>query len=190
MFIKKIMRKDGVTVVVYEDNGSVFTIKTAEEPKASLLAALLNLRQPLLRNLGIPLQESIAKDYKDISFEPQKRSAAKLEREQVANLFDVCGLVHSFSEKNGESFRILGIFSENTVKTSTMTVAPQGDSFWDGKDPKEFFGFLTPEDMENIKRLLSEAEDFVDGAREQGQLFDTEGNPTEDADNEEDQEAF
>lgn len=190
MFIKKIMRKDGVTVVVYEDNGSVFTIKTAEEPKASLLAALLNLRQPLLRNLGIPLQESIAKDYKDISFEPQKRSAAKLEREQVANLFDVCGLVHSLSEKNGESFRILGILSGNTLKTSGMKIPAQGDLFWEGKEPTEQIEVLTPEDMVNIRTLLTEAESFVDGAREQGQLFDTEGNPTEDADNEEDQEAF
>lgn len=172
MFIKKIMRKDGVTVVVYEDNGSVFQIKTAEEPKASLLSALLKLRDPMLRNFGVALEDSVDKDYKDVAYEDQKKKAAKWERNSFSAMFDMCGLVHSFSEKNGESFRILGIFSENTVKTSTMTVAPQGDSFWDGKDPEDFSGYLTPEDMENIKGLLSEAEDFVSGAREQPELFD------------------
>lgn len=174
MEIKKIMRKDGVTVVVYEDNGSTFTIKTAEDPRSSLLAAMLKLKQPLLRNLGLPLRDSVDKDYKDSAHENIRKSVATSERSMVSDMFTVCGLVHSISEKNGESFRILGIFADNTLKTSGMTVSPQGDKFWDGNDAVDYPDFLTPEDIDNIRKLLAEADAFVCGAREQPELFKEE----------------
>ena len=185
MFIKKILFKDGVTSVSYEDGDQTVTIKSSESPRDSLIMCLEKLKAPLFRNIGIRTRDELEKDYKDVSYADVKTITARTERDAVSVLFDVCGILHDSSEKKGVSFKILALFSngfaKNVVKTSAMFL-PVGES--SETDPEH----LTQEETDTLTALLREAEAFISGAREQGQLFDSEGEPTEEADNEEAEE--
>lgn len=182
MFIKKILFKDGVTSVSYEDGDQTVTIKSSEAPRDGLIMALDKLKAPLFRNLGIPSVVELESDYhKDASYAELRRSVAKQEREAVDLLFGVCGITHGSSEKKGAYFKVLALLGSSIVKTSEMFL-PAGEG---NEDDLEH---LTQDESDAMAALLREAEAFVSGAREQGQLFDAAGNPTEDATNEEAEE--
>ena len=70
-----------------------------------------------------------------------------------------------------------------------MCIPAGGKDYWQGKDPRDFPTDLTPEDRENIDKLMQETVAFIDGAREQMELFDDNGEQTEEADNEDQEES-
>ena len=178
MFIKKIMFKDGVTSVSYEDGDQTVTIKSSEAPRDSLIMALDKLKAPLFRNLGIPSRDDVEKDYADMAYTEVRQSTAKHERSAISVLFGVCGITHGSSEKKGVYFKVLALLGSSIVKTSEMFLPA-------GEENEDDLEHLTQDESDAMVALLREAEAFVAGVREQGQLFDAAGNPTEDATNEE-----
>ena len=189
MDIKKVFSKDGMLNVVYESNGTIYSIKSSDTPKESLSKAMHALKGILLRNLEVVTPDTVEATYADdTSYKDIKRAVARQERMNVFNHYRSTGLSHSFSEQNGDTYRIIGVYETSWglvhISTSPMCTPPQGEIFWTvGNKPTEYPKFLTEDDISAIRAFLAEVEVFVRGEREQKELFDEDGEPTEDADN-------
>ena len=184
MEIKKIIYKKSVLSIIYEDNGSIFSLKTEEDPRQSMLECFDKLRDTLLRAIGVRSPYDADRDYKDLSYTEPRSAAAKVERIAFSKLFAAIGLSYSYSDKTGSQYRIFGTIAGNTIKTPAMGIPAGGKDYWQGKEPRDFPTDLTPEDRENIDKLMQETVAFIDGAREQPELFDEDCNSA--ADTEED----
>lgn len=190
MEIKKAFRKDGVIQITYENNGTIFNIKSSASPKESFGEAMDKLKWILFRNLEVFTPNKVTSDYADnVAYKDVKREVARQERLRVVDHFKAVGLSHSFSEQNGDTYRILGVYKtssgSNPISTCAMTEPESGDSFWmNGQNlPTEYPKFLTPEDMQAINEFMLQVEEFIKGEREQKELFTDDGDPTTDADN-------
>lgn len=183
MFIKKAVSKDGVLSVVYEDDGNIYSVKSTDEPRTALQERLLDLKAILLRNFEVLFPEDAFKDYEKDSYRDIKVNTAGFERACLANKFRPIGISHAQSEQNGESFKILGLYKGLAVccpiSTSAMTIPPSGNAYWNGEDKRNHPEYLTESDCQRISAFLGEVILFLDGQRDQGELFDEEGNPVE-----------
>lgn len=189
MEIKKAFQKDGLLSISYEDKGTIINIKSSDSPKQAFNDATEKLKVILYRNLEVFTPEKVDEVFtENESYKDIKRAVAKQERARMVAHFKAIGLSHSFSEQNGDSYRILGIYEtssgSNPISTCAMTVPPQGDSFWEGNLPNEYPKYLTPDDVAAINEFLFCVKDFLNGEREQKELFTEEGQPTEEASNE------
>ena len=105
--------------------------------------------------------------------------------------FSVIGLSHSYNEKKGDTFKVFGTIGPNVIKTDALTVPEEAEDFWKNHSKDEYPSFLTPEELVDLNDFIVEAEAFVDGARDQMELFTEDGEPTEEAENlEEETEEF
>lgn len=193
MFISEAFSKDGQLSIAYEDSGSSYSIKSSEAPKPSLTEAMRALTVVLFRNLEIPDPEAVDKDYADdLSYKDVRRQTARLERRWYSGHFSVIGASHSYSEQNGDKYKVIGLYKTAsgslTVKTSAMSVPEQGASFWNANKPAEYPGFLTPEDVIALETFFDEAEAFINGERDQKEMFDKDGNPKEGVENKAEEE--
>lgn len=187
-FIKKIIKKNNVITISYEENGDDYTVKTTEQPRERFVVVLSWLRDILLRNLGIPLSGDASNDFKDGPYASVKGMTVEQERMHIEGQFIVIGLSHSYSEKKGDVYRIFGKLGDNTVKTSALTVPEEAEEFWKNHDKWKHPALLLPKEIDSINQFITEAEAFVEGARDQMELFDDNGEPTEEADNEDQEE--
>lgn len=189
MEIKKAYQKDGLLSISYESNGTIYNIKSSSSPKQTFNDATEKLKWILYRNLEVFTPDKVNEVYDDnCSYRDVKRDIARQERLRMVQHFKAIGLSHSFSEQNGDTYRILGIYEtssgSNPISTCAMSVPPQGDSFWQaGNLPNEYPKYLTPDDVDAIGEFIAEVEAFINGERDQKELFTEEGDPTEDADN-------
>ena len=189
MDIRKAFSKDGLLHVSYESSGTSYNIKSSETPKPGLNTAMDNLKGILYRNLEVFTPDKVNETYGDgIAYKDVKREVARQERLRMVQHFKAIGLSHSFSEQNGDTYRVLGMYETSSgsipVSTCAMTKPPHGDDFWlSGNRPSEYPKYLTPEDMNAIDEFLAQVGDFITGEREQKELFDDAGDPTDDADN-------
>lgn len=183
MFIKKAVSKDGVLSVVYEDGGNIYSVKSSEDPREALMERLFDLKATLLRHFEILTPEDTAGDYSNDTYKEVKISTATRERGYIADKFRPIGISHSQSEQNGESFKILGLYKGLAVccpiSTAAMTIPPSGTAFWNGESERNHPEYLTEPDCQRISAFLEEVILFLDGQRDQGELFDEEGNPVE-----------
>lgn len=189
MEIKKAFQKDGLLSISYEDKGTIINIKSSDSPKQAFNDATEKLKGILYRNLEVFTPEKVDEVFtENESYKDIKRAVAKQERARMVAHFKAIGLSHSFSEQNGDTYRILGIYEtssgSNPISTCAMTVPPQGDSFWECNLPNEYPKYLTPDDVAAINEFLFCVKDFLNGEREQKELFTEEGQPTEEASNE------
>ena len=189
MDIKKAYQKDGLLSISYESSGTSYNIKSSEQPKAAFNEATEKLKGILYRNLEVFTPDKVDEVYTDdVSYKDVKRAVARQERLRFVQHFKAIGMSHSFSEQNGDTYRVLGLYETSSgsipISTCAMCRPPQGDDFWlAGNLPNEYPKYLTAEDMDAIFEFFAQVEDFLEGERDQKDLFNDSGNPTEDADN-------
>ena len=187
--IKKAFAKDGQLAISYKEDGNSYTIKSSDTPRPHLTAALEALKDILYRNLEVFKPSDVDKTYPDdVAHRDVKRKVAREERLRQVEHFRVIGMSHSHSEQAGDVYRILGLYVTSSnkipISTSTMSVPEHGDEFWlAGNDPAAHLTYLTPEDCDAISRFEEAVIGFIEGEREQKDLFTEDGNPTLDADN-------
>ena len=182
MEIKKIIYKKSILTIVYEDGGSVFSLKTEDEPGAKMLECLAKLKRTLMRALGFSTTFDAEKDYDGVPYKDAKVAAATLERNAVSLLFSAIGIAYKWNDKTGSSYVIYGSLKDNVLKTKPMNTTPEA-AFWDGKNPRDYPELLTPEEKEAIDILIAETEAFVAGSRDQLELFEDTAPIPDDEDN-------
>ena len=188
--IKKILKKNNTISISYVENGNDYNVKTTEQPKESFNNALAKLKNIMLQDLGIPLPEDAARDYETVAYKEAREGTARYERKTVVNCFSVIGLSHTYNEKKGDTFKVFGMLGPNVIKTDALTVPEEGQDFWKNHRKDENPDLITDAELKDLKDFIAEAEAFVDGAREQMELFDADGEPTEEAETAADPEDF
>ena len=191
MEIKKAFVKDGQLVISYHENDNSYTIKSSDTPRPELAKALEGMKEILYRNLEVflPTDYELRKTYPDdTAYKDIKRSVARAERLRVVDHFRVIGFSHSQSEQNGDLYKVMGLYITSSnripISTSAMSVPEHGEEFWKaGNEPSAHLTYLTPEDVAAIERFEEAVQGFIKGERDQKELFTEEGDPTEDADN-------
>ena len=188
--LKKILKKNNVIKISYTENGNDYNVRTTEQPKESFENALAKLKNIMLLNLQIPLPEKAAKDYETVAYREVREGTARHERSEMVRCFSVIGLAHSYNEKKGDCFKVFGMLGPNVIKTDTLLMPEEGDNFWTNHKKEDYPTFLTPEELKDLHTFINEAEAFIDGAREQMELFNADGEPTEEAEASQETEEF
>ena len=189
--LKKIIKKNNVIKISYTENGNDYNVKTSDQPKETFEGSLAKLKNIMLINLQVPLPEKAAQDYENVAYREVREGTARHERSEMVRCFSVIGLAHSYNEKKGDAFRIFGTLGPNVIKTDTLVLPEEGENCWTNHKKEDSPTFLTPDEFKDLRSFISEAEDFIAGAREQMELFTEDGEPTAEAEHlEEEPEEF